>query len=193
MSWWLGFEVSEVFYRFLGFWPLFSQQVSAKSDLGFQLSFFSGFFEVFEVLTPLETKTTNYWCSCYQKKSVNGNWQQLLPIPVNSSHTSLPCLIFCIFDVFDFFSCHSLYVDTSVVSKNLPVPPTLHINTPNQPNIPGITSVTWQNRFRVFTGFGSCQGFRKPGKEKSKGLSSQGLVNVYILHYLGSRFPTKDT
>jgi len=47
-----------------------------------------------------------------------------------------------------------------------------------------------QNRFRVFTGFGSCQGFRKPGKEKSKGLAGQGLVNVY---YLGSRFPTKDT
>jgi len=54
-------------------------------------------------------------------------------------------------------------------------------------------SVTWQNRFWVFTGFGSCQGFWKPGKEKSKGLTSQGLVNVYILCYLGSRFPTKDT
>jgi len=49
------------------------------------------------------------------------------------------------------------------------------------------------NRFRVFTGFGSCQGFRKPGKEKSKGLTGQGLVNMYILRYLGSRFPTKDT
>jgi len=49
-------------------------------------------------------------------------------------------------------------------------------------------SVTWQNRFQVFTGFGSCQGFWKPGKEKSKGLASQGLVNMYILRYLGSRF-----
>jgi len=26
-------------------------------------------------------------------------------------------------------------------------------------------SVTWQNRFQVFTGFGSFQGVQKPGKE----------------------------
>ena len=33
-----------------------------------------------------------------------------------------------IFDIFDFFSCHSLYTDASAVSKTLPVPPTLHSN-----------------------------------------------------------------
>ena len=49
-------------------------------------------------------------------------------------------LVLRIFDIFDFFSCHSLYAGTSVVSKNLLVPPLLYSNTQKQPKFLEITS-----------------------------------------------------
>ena len=44
-----------------------------------------------------------------------------------------------------------------------------------------------------FTGFGSFWGVQKPEKEQSKGLVVQGLVNMYIISYLGGGFSPKDT
>ena len=57
-----------------------------------------------------------------------------------------------IFDIFDFFSCHSLYTDASAVSKTLPVPPTLHNNNQKHPNILEINSKAshspWKDLFQ---------------------------------------------
>ena len=96
----------------------------------------------------------NFHSSCYQKNpkvelnlliaaAIKKFCKQKLTGAATNSGNKFPCFPLClvlrIFDIFEFFSCHSLYADTSVVSKILLASPILYSSTPKQPNILEIT------------------------------------------------------